>query len=80
MRATRLASQLAPARLAAQMISPAPAARPGSPQGEKLRVEIQNWLSIGFRSTKSRVPVCTWFTILLRLGCSTALVNPSSRV
>ena len=64
----------------AQPISARPATTPGNPQGEKLRVDSQNWLSIGLSSTKSRVPFCTWLTILLRLGWSTQLVKPSSSV
>ena len=71
---------LMPACPAAQIIRPRPVAISGRPISEIRLVESQNWLSIGFNSTKSRVPCCTWPTIVLRLGRSQVLVIPSSRV
>ena len=78
--ATASGPGLAPARSAATAISTKPITTPGNPQGEKVRAESQNWLSIGLSNTKSKVPVRTWVTIVLKLGCSTVLVRPSSRV
>ena len=69
-----------PARTSPTIISTRPTATPGSPQGEKLRSDSQNWLSTGLSSTKSRVPFCTWVTRAPRFGCSSVLVSPSSRV
>ena len=38
--------------------------------------EIKNWLSIGFKSTKSKVPSLMCFTISVRFGLNHVLVIP----
>ena len=47
-----------------------------NPDGAIFFNEIKNWLSIGFRRTKSRVPSLICFTISVRFGLNQVLVIP----
>ena len=47
-----------------------------NPDGFIFFNEIKNWLSIGFKSTKSNVPSLTCLTISVRLGLNHVFVIP----
>ena len=47
-----------------------------NPDGFNFFNEIKNWLSIGFKSTKSNVPYLIYLTISVRLGLNHVLVIP----
>ena len=46
------------------------------PEGEIFLEEIKNWLSIGFKRTKSKVPSLIYLTISDRFGLNHVLVIP----
>ena len=46
------------------------------PEGVNFFKEMKNWLSIGFKSTKSKVPSLMCLTISVRLGLNHVLVIP----
>ena len=75
-----VAPGLAPERIVPTTTSTRPSTSSGNPQGERVRSDNQIWESIGFSSTKSRLPLCTCFTRLPRLGRSKVLANPFSSV
>ena len=63
-----------------QIKSATPRPISGSPAGESVRIDSQNWLSIGLSSTKSRVPSRTWVTIAPRFGRNQVVAMPSNTV
>ena len=46
------------------------------PEGDIFFKEIKNWLSMGFKSTKSKVPSLICLTISVRFGLNHVLVKP----
>lgn len=50
------------------------------PDGEIFFKDIQNWVSIGFNRTKSRVPSLTYLTISAKFGLNQVFVTPFKMV